>query len=60
MHTAGTHQGTPGYMAPEMMRVDERQYDEKVYIWSTGVIIYEMAGKKLPVGIKISLIVCCW
>ena len=51
MHTAGTHQGTPGYMAPEMMKLDERQYDEKVDIWSTGVIIYEMAGKKLPVGI---------
>lgn len=38
--------GTLQYLAPEM--VIDRQYDEKVDIWSLGVMMYEMLiGKPL-------------
>ncbi|KAK8899914.1 serine/threonine protein kinase [Tritrichomonas musculus] len=38
--------GTPLYMAPEL--VQERPYDEKIDIWSLGVILYELYYGKAP------------
>ncbi|OHS98510.1 AGC family protein kinase [Tritrichomonas foetus] len=38
--------GTPLYMAPEL--VQEQPYDEKVDIWSLGVILYELYYGKPP------------
>ena len=38
--------GTPLYMAPEL--VQEQQYNEKVDIWSLGVILYELYYGKTP------------
>ena len=38
--------GTPLYMAPEL--VQEQQYNEKVDIWSLGVILYELYYGKPP------------
>lgn len=38
--------GTPLYMAPEL--VQEQPYDEKVDIWSLGVILYELYFGKPP------------
>lgn len=37
-------------MAPEMISLrGGRAYDKKVDIWAVGVILYEMATKRLPV-----------
>jgi len=38
--------GTPYYMSPELM--DEKDYNEKVDIWSAGCILYEMAAQHPP------------
>lgn len=38
--------GTPLYMAPEL--VQERPYDEKIDIWSLGIIFYELYYGKPP------------
>jgi hypothetical protein len=40
--------GTPGYRAPELLMDDEMKYTNKVDIWATGCILYELAtGKRL-------------
>ena len=38
--------GTPLYMAPEL--VQEQAYDEKIDIWSLGIILYELYYGKPP------------
>lgn len=38
--------GTPLYMAPEL--VQEHQYNEKVDIWSIGIILYELYYGRTP------------
>eukprot|EP00828_Plagiopyla_frontata_P005316 TRINITY_DN12117_c0_g1_i1.p1 TRINITY_DN12117_c0_g1~~TRINITY_DN12117_c0_g1_i1.p1 ORF type:complete len:191 (-),score=20.21 TRINITY_DN12117_c0_g1_i1:564-1136(-) len=38
--------GYPGFMAPEV--INEKQYDEKVDIFSAGVILYAMVNGALP------------
>ncbi|KAH0792668.1 AGC family protein kinase [Histomonas meleagridis] len=38
--------GTPLYMAPEL--VQEQPYDEKIDIWSLGIILYELYYGKPP------------
>ena len=38
--------GTPKYMAPEM--VAGKQYDQKVDIWSLGVIVFAMLTSTFP------------
>ena len=41
---AGGFAGTPGYIAPEVLR--ENQPTERSDIFSMGVVLYEMAGGK--------------
>ena len=43
---AGGFAGTPGYIAPEVLR--ENQPTERSDIFSMGVVLYEMAGGKAP------------
>ena len=43
---AETHVGTPYYMSPE--QVKSAPYNEKSDIWSTGIILYELAALKRP------------
>lgn len=41
--------GTPFYLAPEVWRVNANQvYDNKVDVWSLGVILFYMFAKELP------------
>jgi len=44
--TLGMCLGTPSYMAPEQM--DETPVDERVDIYTTGVVLYEMLTGKKP------------
>eukprot|EP00798_Chlamydomonas_sp_ICE-L_P021955 gene21955-29004_t len=46
--------GTPAYMAPELIRGN---YDEKIDIWSVGMVSYHLLTGKLPFwhGVKLSL-----
>lgn len=34
--------------APEIINNENRKYNEKVDVWSCGVILYEILSKKLP------------
>lgn len=38
--------GTPLYMAPELVR--QQKYDEKVDVWSLGVIVYQLLSGMTP------------
>ena len=38
--------GTPGFLAPEIYR--QETYDEKIDIFSLGIILYFMLAGKLP------------
>lgn len=38
--------GTYEYMAPEIL--EKKQYDEKVDIWSLGILLYELFHNKSP------------
>jgi serine/threonine protein kinase len=38
--------GTPEYLSPEMIL--GRGHDEKVDVWSLGVLLYEMISGKAP------------
>ena len=39
--------GTPSFMAPEI--INGQGYDEKVDIWSIGILAFELAEKQVPV-----------
>jgi serine/threonine protein kinase len=38
--------GTPEYLAPEV--IENQRYDEKVDVWSVGVLVYEMLLGRTP------------
>ena len=38
--------GSPVFMAPELVK--NQNYNEKVDIWSTGVIVYQLLSGKVP------------
>ena len=42
--------GTPLYMAPEIVRGDTKGYDEKVDVWSLGVLVYLLMCGAPPVA----------
>jgi serine/threonine protein kinase len=39
-------QGTPLYAAPEVYLNKEEKYDERIDVWSCGLILYEMLKGK--------------
>ncbi len=43
--------GTPEYLAPEM--IENQTYDEKIDIWSVGVLVYEMLVGRTPFTLMI-------
>jgi serine/threonine protein kinase len=49
--------GTTYWMAPELIR--SQSYDEKVDIWSLGVMTIEVAEGQPPYFRKRVLIMCC-
>lgn len=36
------------YCAPEILNEEDLGYDEKVDVWSVGVILYQLSMGKLP------------
>lgn len=40
--------GTPFYVAPEIFDERIKKYDQKVDIWSLGVILFYMLARELP------------
>ena len=44
--TVGNLVGTPGYIAPELLRAEP--YNEKVDVWSFGLIFYEVFARRRP------------
>ena len=46
MDKAQTMVGTPYYLSPEIL--ENKPYDEKIDIWSLGVLLYEMMTFKMP------------
>lgn len=42
--------GTPQFMAPEIFYKEASTYNEKVDIWSCGMILYELLTMELPYG----------
>ena len=45
---AKTHVGTPYTKAPEIYKGMGRYYDNKVDLWSLGIIFYQMLFKDYP------------
>ena len=50
--TAYTEVGTGGYMAPEVIEPPLHGYDFKVYVFSYGVLLWEMLTRKSVFGEK--------
>lgn len=46
----GTYCGTPIYLSPEILQ--GTKYDEKIDVWSIGVLTYEILVGKPPFKIK--------
>jgi serine/threonine protein kinase len=46
--TMGQQCGTTQWMAPEIIRTDGRDYDEKVDVFSFGVNLWELMTRRIP------------
>lgn len=46
--SVNTFCGTLGYAAPEMLRCDNKTYDNKVDTWSCGIVLYSMLSGNMP------------
>ena len=53
MQYHGTYVGSGGYMAKEVLKQKEKEYDQKIDVYSMGVSFYQMCYLHMPIkGIK--------
>ncbi len=48
MNTTKTFCGTQKYMAPEILKGDQEEYDYKIDIWSMGILFFVLIFEEFP------------
>jgi serine/threonine protein kinase len=47
-HCQNTYVGTKNYIAPELYQISDIKYNEKIDVFSFGVLMFYLACNKLP------------
>ena len=47
VRTRNNAAGTPNYMAPELLRLDNKLFDKTVDVYAFGIVLYEVSRENL-------------